>query len=71
MLDKIHRFTSGFGQQLTGVSVDSLPVAWPREQLEWSMDTYSCCCPGQIRFARYLATFRCRFFNGILGLGGR
>ena len=35
VLDKIHRFTSGFGQQLTGISVDSLPFAWQREQLEW------------------------------------
>jgi alkanesulfonate monooxygenase SsuD/methylene tetrahydromethanopterin reductase-like flavin-dependent oxidoreductase (luciferase family) len=35
VLDKIHRFTSGFGQQLTGISVDSLPHPWQREQLEW------------------------------------
>ena len=35
VLDKIHRFTTGFGQQLTGISVDALPFAWQREQLEW------------------------------------
>jgi alkanesulfonate monooxygenase SsuD/methylene tetrahydromethanopterin reductase-like flavin-dependent oxidoreductase (luciferase family) len=35
VLDKIHRFTEGYGQQLTGIGVDSLPVAWQREQLEW------------------------------------
>jgi len=35
VLDKIHRFTAGFGQQLTGISVDALPFAWQREQLEW------------------------------------
>ncbi len=34
-MDKIHRFTAGFGQQLTGISVDALPFAWQREQLEW------------------------------------
>jgi hypothetical protein len=34
-LDKIHRFTNGFVQQLTGINVDSLPFAWQREQLEW------------------------------------
>lgn len=33
VLDKVHRFTAGFGQQLTGISVDGLPVAWQREQL--------------------------------------
>jgi hypothetical protein len=27
--------SSGFGQQFTGISVDSLPFAWQREQLEW------------------------------------
>jgi hypothetical protein len=35
VLDKIHRFTDGFGQQLTGISVDARPFAWQREQLEW------------------------------------
>lgn len=35
VLDKIHRFTEGYGQQLTGIGVDSLPVAWQQEQLEW------------------------------------
>ncbi|SBW26812.1 luciferase oxidoreductase [Candidatus Protofrankia californiensis] len=35
VLDKIHRFTEEYGQQLTGIGVDSLPVEWQREQLEW------------------------------------
>jgi hypothetical protein len=35
VLDKIHRFTAGFAQQLTGIGVDALPFAWQREQLEW------------------------------------
>jgi alkanesulfonate monooxygenase SsuD/methylene tetrahydromethanopterin reductase-like flavin-dependent oxidoreductase (luciferase family) len=34
VLDKLGRFSDRFGQQLTGVSVDALPVAWQREQLE-------------------------------------
>jgi alkanesulfonate monooxygenase SsuD/methylene tetrahydromethanopterin reductase-like flavin-dependent oxidoreductase (luciferase family) len=35
VLDKIHRFTAGYGQQLTGIGVDTLPRDWQREQLEW------------------------------------
>ncbi|WP_261562183.1 LLM class flavin-dependent oxidoreductase [Frankia tisae] len=35
VLEKIHRFTELYGQQLTGIGVDSLPIAWQREQLEW------------------------------------
>jgi alkanesulfonate monooxygenase SsuD/methylene tetrahydromethanopterin reductase-like flavin-dependent oxidoreductase (luciferase family) len=35
VLDKLHRFTGGFGQQLTGIGVDGLPSAWQQEQLEW------------------------------------
>lgn len=30
VLDKIHRFTAGYGQQLTGIGVDTLPRDWQR-----------------------------------------
>jgi alkanesulfonate monooxygenase SsuD/methylene tetrahydromethanopterin reductase-like flavin-dependent oxidoreductase (luciferase family) len=33
-VDKIHRFTAGYGQQLTGIGVGTLPRDWQREQLE-------------------------------------
>jgi hypothetical protein len=35
VLDKIHRFTDGYGQQLTGIGVDTLPRDWQRKQLAW------------------------------------
>jgi alkanesulfonate monooxygenase SsuD/methylene tetrahydromethanopterin reductase-like flavin-dependent oxidoreductase (luciferase family) len=35
IVDKLHRFTEGFGQQLVGVSVDNLPDGQGREQLAW------------------------------------
>jgi alkanesulfonate monooxygenase SsuD/methylene tetrahydromethanopterin reductase-like flavin-dependent oxidoreductase (luciferase family) len=35
VLDKIQRFSDEYGQQLTGIGVDTLPRDWQREQLEW------------------------------------
>jgi alkanesulfonate monooxygenase SsuD/methylene tetrahydromethanopterin reductase-like flavin-dependent oxidoreductase (luciferase family) len=35
VLDKIHRFTAAYGQQLTGIGVDTLPRDWQHEQPEW------------------------------------
>ena len=35
VLDKIHRFTAAYGQQLTGIGVDTLSRDWQDEQLEW------------------------------------
>ncbi|MCW2522035.1 MAG: putative luciferase-family oxidoreductase [Frankiales bacterium] len=34
VLDKVNRFTELYQHQLTGVSVDSLPLTWQREQFE-------------------------------------
>jgi alkanesulfonate monooxygenase SsuD/methylene tetrahydromethanopterin reductase-like flavin-dependent oxidoreductase (luciferase family) len=35
VLDKVARFTELYGQELTGISVDLLPLGWQREQLAW------------------------------------